>query len=91
MNSALARAAEIIRREDRRERTPTIRDSSLAELLAGLPEGHRARAEYDALVQALNTSPCPAPRVPDGEGTVEECIRAGCCGCDNADALAGHR
>ena len=38
-----------------------------------------------ALEAALRSSPCPLPL--DGEDTVELCIKAGHCGCDNKAAL----
>ena len=38
-----------------------------------------------ALEAALRSSPCPRPL--DGEDTVELCIKAGHCGCDNKAAL----
>lgn len=42
------------------------------------------------LTAALNSSPCPRPvnTAPHGL-TVEECIKRGECGCDNAAALTG--
>lgn len=46
-----------------------------------------AAADYDQVVAALRSSPCPRP-IGNDDGTVADCILAGHCGCDNGVVLS---